>query len=117
MAEHQCCKQVYGYRYRTGGEPCTRKGTIEVNGKWYCWQHDPERVARLRKETEEEWERESQARTEKFQRQHLERKVCEGVTDEELESILGVGGLRGMLGIDAEHTISIGFRMREADND
>jgi len=118
MEEHKCNEQVYpGHTYMPGGYQCTRKGTVEVYGKWYCWQHDPERVERLQKEAEEKWEHESQASTEKFQRRHLEQDVCAGATDEELESILGVGGLRGMLGIDAERTISIGFRMREADND
>ena len=90
MEEHKCNEQVYpGHTYMPGGYQCTRKGTVEVYGKWYCWQHDPERVERLQKEAEEKWEH---------------------------ESILGVGGLRGMLGIDAERTISIDWRVRETDN-
>jgi len=32
---------------------CNRRGTIEVGGKWYCWQHNPIEVERRRKESEE----------------------------------------------------------------
>ena len=96
MEEHQWCKRVYGYRYRMGGEPCTRKGTIEVNGKWYCWQHDPERVARLRKEKEKKWDCEYQASRDAMYRRLAEQDVCKGVSTEELEK-LGTGGLRGLM--------------------
>ena len=24
--------------------PCMRSATVERDGKWFCWQHDPERV-------------------------------------------------------------------------
>ena len=27
--------------------PCSRKATIERNGRHYCWQHDPVRVLKL----------------------------------------------------------------------
>jgi len=116
MDEHQCCEQVFG-GIVMGGHRCTRKGTVEVNGKWYCWQHDPERVKREEKKRQEKWKEERERGTAIWDRRLLERRVCLSVTDEELESILGVGGLRGMLGIDTERTISIGWRVRETDDD
>jgi len=27
---------------------CNRRGTIEVGGKWYCWQHNPIEVEKWR---------------------------------------------------------------------
>ena len=96
MEEHQCCKRVYGYRYRFGGEPCTRKGTVEINGKWYCWQHDPERIVKLQKDNEEKWYHDRQAKQEKNYRRLAEQDVCQGVSTEELEK-LGTSGLRYMI--------------------
>lgn len=33
---------------------CDRSGTVEVGGKWYCWQHDPNR---LHAESAKRWEK------------------------------------------------------------
>ena len=33
--------------------PCSRKATVQHNGDWYCWQHDPDRVAARRKASKE----------------------------------------------------------------
>lgn len=36
-----CCARVFGdYRLY----PCSRKGSVERDGKWYCKQHDPEAI-------------------------------------------------------------------------
>ena len=48
IERHQCCAIVYEGMARY---PCGRKGTNEVNGRWYCWQHDPLRN-RNKKETD-----------------------------------------------------------------
>lgn len=38
--KHQCCALVYGSdAWRSF--PCSRAGTIEREGKWYCKMHDP----------------------------------------------------------------------------
>ena len=43
MSEHACSKRVYsGERWDFGGHPCSRKGTVERDGRWWCKQHDPE---------------------------------------------------------------------------
>lgn len=45
---------------RFGCAPCTRKGKlIKRKGKLYCWQHDPVRIARLEKERNARWAKES----------------------------------------------------------
>ena len=95
MEEHQCCEEIQ----ESGGwysHRCTRKGTVEIDGKWYCWQHDPERVKRLRKEEQEKFDRKNQAHKERDHRQRLEQDVCQGVSTEELEK-LGTSGLRMLL--------------------
>lgn len=50
----QCCKDVYEAR-RFGGAPCTRRAQKHTDGKSYCWQHNPDRVAEERRKREEKW--------------------------------------------------------------
>lgn len=44
--KHDCSGKIWGaYRDVSGRVyKCHRNATVERNGKWYCWQHDPERV-------------------------------------------------------------------------
>lgn len=56
MVDKRCCIQVpYGSYFRS--YLCQRKGTVEDGSKWYCWQHDPERVKKERKKAEEKMEK------------------------------------------------------------
>lgn len=43
-----CAEKVY--RGRSGAGRCSHLGVVEHGGKWYCRRHDPERVARDRRE-------------------------------------------------------------------
>jgi len=45
--KHDCSGKIWGaYRDVSGRVyKCSRNATIKRNGQWYCWQHDPERVA------------------------------------------------------------------------
>ncbi len=58
MAE-QCCKRVYGSGHSFGGSMCSVPAKNEVGGKWYCHIHNPETVAKRRKETQARWDEES----------------------------------------------------------
>ncbi len=52
VRELNCCEKVSGQ----GGWhmfQCEQKGTVEVDGKLYCWQHDPAKVAAKRKAKED----------------------------------------------------------------
>lgn len=41
--KHQCSKRVFsGARWDTGGHQCTKRGKVEVDGKWYCAIHSPD---------------------------------------------------------------------------
>ena len=54
-AAQRCCKRVYD---STGWHeyPCLRKGTVERDGLWFCWQHDPERVKAESARKQAEWD-------------------------------------------------------------
>ena len=49
MSNHNCSKLVRnplggGYPFLGRGSEmalCSRRGTIEDGGQWWCWQHDP----------------------------------------------------------------------------
>ena len=63
----RCSKIVPGagwYRH-----DCSRKATVERDGKWWCWQHDPEYVAEKRRTEEEKWEADSKNRSAKWDRE------------------------------------------------
>jgi hypothetical protein len=81
---------------------CSRNATVEREGKWFCWQHDPERLERIR---EAEWEirraarsAEETARDVRWTREQLERKSgIRDLTNPELEQIIQEGGIRAIL--------------------
>lgn len=59
--QHTCCYKIpRASGWRTVYEPCTRKGKVEREGKWYCGQHDPvarkERNDKARAEHDARWE-------------------------------------------------------------
>ncbi len=62
MNERMCCG--YGYHGRIGLLPCARRGTIEREGKRYCYQHDPEAVKARQKASAKRYEQECRDRVE-----------------------------------------------------
>lgn len=46
MTANECSGKVRGIYRDVSGRvyPCARPATVERDGEWYCWQHDPERV-------------------------------------------------------------------------
>lgn len=51
MSENQCSGEVFdGWRYHR----CSRKATVERDGRLYCWQHSPLRVAKKKAEKDAE---------------------------------------------------------------
>ncbi len=67
--------------------PCSRRGTVERDAKWYCWQHDPEYIERKKKEREDKWKRKWAREKESWRRKDAERNACKGVPTEILENI------------------------------
>lgn len=63
-----CCATVLAGKdgWRTRYKSCSRKATVEREGKWYCRQHDPQAVAGRKKEWESQWEIEYQARQARY---------------------------------------------------
>jgi len=66
---------------------CVRTKTVERNGEWYCWQHDPERTARKEQERREASEARWKRITNQTQRTAAERAACEGVPTDVLEKV------------------------------
>lgn len=81
----QCSELVlHGYsRY-----PCSRKTTIERDGKRWCWQHDPLKVAERDKERRARWKADDDVFRERGRRRGAEIKACEGIPTELLEKML-----------------------------
>ena len=84
-----------------GGE-CVRDATVERDGKFFCWQHDPERVraereARCAKRKEEARKREAE-REARWTRDDLMRDSgVSKLTNEELKHIIDCGGIQNIL--------------------
>lgn len=61
MSDTQCSQEVFGERVTHWR--CLRAGRVERKGKWYCTQHDPERIkARVIKESSERQEAQRRGR-------------------------------------------------------
>lgn len=63
--KHDCSKDVW---HKTGFYHCQRPATIECDGKWYCWQHDPERVKAEAKKHRADWEAKMDREAAKYER-------------------------------------------------
>lgn len=92
------CEGKLSYR----GWRCKRPASVEVDGKFYCWQHEPVRVEKLAQKRAKD-AKERFARMEREADARIERKVLEekagviDLTDGELREIIAFGGVRGML--------------------
>ena len=76
--------------------PCSRKATVEREGKWYCWQHDPERAIKQNQKRQAQCDAEANERKAKETRRNVERDVCAGVSTDTLDK-LGYEGLLRLL--------------------
>lgn len=98
MTEHKCVRKVHGaYRDVSGPiYPCQRPATVLRDGKWYCWQHDPERVEADKKKRQAKREAEDRIRTARWARSAAMHRICRGVSTEDLEK-LEDGAVRRLL--------------------
>lgn len=86
--------RVFGY--------CLRKPSVTRDGKPYCWQHDPEREDKIRGEKWEKRKQEIAAMEDKadknIQTRILKERAGLGApTDELLQTIIDLGGIREMI--------------------
>lgn len=63
--KHECSGEAYDV---TGWHRCLRNATVEHDGQWYCWQHDPERVASDKEKRLADWRAESAREDAKYAR-------------------------------------------------
>lgn len=56
----KCCAKVYpaGMNFPRP-RPCTRNGSIERDGQWYCGSHDPVKKAERDKVSQQKWEKQN----------------------------------------------------------
>ena len=55
MPKQPCVEKIFdGYR----SYPCRRTGTVEYEGKWFCFQHNPVAVAARRNKRSNKWDAE-----------------------------------------------------------
>jgi|TARA_R100000049_G_C1928320_1_gene72462 hypothetical protein len=83
----QCAKAVWhpvGSWGHSAG--CTRNATIERNGKWWCWQHDPEAVKKRREKRDAEGDAEHDAKMARWRREAAAMAAVEGFSTEALEA-------------------------------
>ena len=84
MTETQCSKQIYANWSR---HPCSRKGIVEREGKFYCKQHDPVRIKDQEEKQNRKWDQEwAEA---KAKRDHIN--AC-------VRAIESIGGDPGIVG-------------------
>lgn len=95
MSEQMCQKQVREPSRWINFYQCSRKATVSRDGKHYCRQHDPERVA---EEERKRWEYRNAEWEAKGKRRRLEHDAgILDLTNEELQAIVDQGGVREML--------------------
>ena len=84
----KCSGKIYGdYRDVSGRVyPCSRNATVERDGKWYCWQHDPERVKTDKKRRRAKWEVDQQQKNAQYARRAAVYRACEGIPTEKLSA-------------------------------
>ena len=81
--KRECSERAY-HRLGIWGQwdPCSRKATVERDGKWYCWQHDPERVAGDKEKRLADWQAKSAREIAKYKRIARNAKLAALVTPE-----------------------------------
>ena len=68
--KRDCSGKIWGdYRAVSGRVyACSRPATVKRDGKWYCWQHDPERVKVDAKKRRAGWKAEMDREAAKYER-------------------------------------------------
>jgi hypothetical protein len=79
-----------------GGE-CLRTGTVERNGKHYCWQHDPDRLVKEREARCQKTKAENAVRDRRLDRQDVLSEIIRKVASHpdfagEWERFVALGG-------------------------
>lgn len=96
----RCAKMVYSSGM-FHGTMCSRAGTIERDGKLWCKQHDPERVAARRAAQAAKWDAEHQAQRE-VEAEAMSLAKALGVGRPEYSTLSGKGCYTGGIVLTAE---------------
>jgi ferric-dicitrate binding protein FerR (iron transport regulator) len=87
--EKKLCSETVYPRDRYGsfhGYPCTKKVTVERDGKPYCSIHDPEAVKARDAARRKKWDEESEAKQRAWDRERKIRGMFDGIPTEEIDN-------------------------------
>ena len=91
--KHECPGRVADRELRGMIYSCRRNATVEHDGKWYCWQHDPERMEANRKKRMATWDTKQDRRLAMYTRRARNAKLAQLVTPELAALLEKVGDL------------------------
>lgn len=86
-AKHKCVGKVWGGGWGGRTYKCSRNATIEHGGKWFCWQHDPQRVAKEAAERQVANEAKADRQADVWERRARDAKLAALVTEELAEML------------------------------
>jgi len=112
--KHKCAGKIWGaYRDVSGRVyPCARPATVERDGVWYCWQHDPEWVKADKKKRRAAENAKADRQSAMWRRRARNARLAELVTPELLALIERTGHYAEVA--DAEEARTLAARIREA---
>jgi hypothetical protein len=121
-AKHKCSRKVPEGGRSVSFFPCQRPATVQRDGKWYCWQHDPIRVEADKQKRRARWDARHDRETAKWERRTRNAKLAALVTAETAELLERLGGWieadawTRWIGIETDCTQShiLAARIREA---
>lgn len=119
MTKRKCSIKVPGMYSDINFYPCQRSATIQRDGKWYCWQHDPERVKAEAKKRHADWEAKMDREAAKYKRIARNAQLAALVTEEMAELLERLAYAIGNVGTneDAKDAFELAARIREALED
>ena len=81
-AKRKCSERVPEGGRSISFYPCQRPATVERDCKWWCWQHDPERIEADKKKRRAEWKAEMARDAAKYARIARNARLGSLVTEE-----------------------------------
>lgn len=116
MAKHKCSEKVPEGGRSVSFYPCQRPATVQRDGKWYCWQHDPEYVAKKTAERRAGWQAKMDREAAKYARIACNAKLAALVTPGLALLLIGMANIIGNYNYPkmAQEARKLAAKIREA---
>ncbi len=102
MAKERCSGRVRNKGTWPSFHHCSRYGIVQLEGKWYCNQHDPVAVKKRDDERDAKYEKEWDKKEEHRRRDAAMKQACDGISTDDLER-LAPGDLARFLAKEGKH--------------